>query len=115
MSALLCDKVHVQQLDLPNLDVNLNEIPNSMDEFWIHREECCYGTHTGLRCGNRPRMSEYNKCGWDATFKDIPLHVRNDLSDINSKNIEHYTRACPDEYNRKGKVIWMDFIKVART
>jgi len=48
MNALLCNKVHVPQLDMPNLDVNLNEIPDSNNEFWIHREECCYGTHTGL-------------------------------------------------------------------
>ena len=29
--------------------------------------------------------------------------------------ITHCVRACPAEYNRNGKVTWMDFLKVART
>ena len=32
-----------------------------------------------------------------------------------NEEVTHCLRACPDEYCRDGKVIWMDFLKVARS
>ncbi len=106
MNALLCDKVHVPELDMKKLDINFREEPGMVDKFEIYPAACCYGVHCGIDKLNK----EYQKCGWDASFCDMPSHERKDKD-----NVTHCIRACPDEYQQTGKVTWMDFIKVART
>ena len=124
MNALLCAKVRVPPYDLPKLDINLRGVPGEMDQFEIHPEECCYGSHCQLDSSNK----QYSVCGWDATFKDMPLHEREEKEEEEgvernkntrrskkNETIVHQIRACPDEYDRDGKVTWMDFVKVARS
>ena len=113
MSALLCDKVAVPDLDLPKLDINFREVAGETDIFFIHPERCCYGVHCGLSYCAGGIAYEYQKCGWDAAFKDMPLHKRMETNLSTSETITHLIRACPDEYNREGKVTWLDFIKVS--
>lgn len=112
-SALLCEKVHVPELDLPCLDINFHEKSGEMDEFFIHREECCYGAHCGLAKDDGGILREYPKCGWDAVFRDLPLHERKVLDPSNMEETIHRIHACPSEYCREGKVTWMDFVKVS--
>lgn len=113
--ALLCDKVHIPQLDLPKLDINFRPIPGETDEFYTHPEECCYGSHCGFNGSASERSEMYHKCGWDATFKNMPMHERIEINATTSEEIKHRIRACPDEYKRGGEVTWMDFQKVARS
>ena len=113
-SALLCDKVHVPQLDFPKLDINFREMADETDEFHIHPESCSYGCHVGFRAG-LGSTETYQKCGWDATFKSMPMHERIVTDPTTGEVIKHCIRACPDEYKRGGKVVWMDFQKVARS
>ena len=115
MNALLCPKVRIPQLDMQKMDLNFNEVPGGMDEFAIHEEECCYGNHMGLRRVSGGPMTQYPKCGWDARFSSMPLHTRIEEGNTNNQPIEYCLHACPDEYDRCGKVTWMDFIKVARS
>jgi hypothetical protein len=115
MDALLCEKVHIPQLDLPVLNINLEEVPGETDRFKIHQERCCYGTHQGLTDETGARVAEHRKCGWDAVFCDMPMHERVETDESTGEEIMHRVRACPDEYGRPGKTIWMDFQKVART
>ena len=114
-NALLCDKVHIPDLDLPKLDINFKRVQGETDEFHIHPEECCYGSHCGFRASLDGSTEPYNKCGWDAAFKNMPLHERLVEDPTTGEEIKHYIRACPDEYQRGGKVTWMDFQKVARS
>ena len=114
-NALLCDKVHIPDLDLPKLDINFKRVQGETDEFHIHPEECCYGSHCGFRASLVGSTEPYNKCGWDAVFKNMPLHERLVEDPTPGEEIKHCIRACPDEYQRGGKVTWMDFQKVARS
>ena len=114
MNALLCEKVRIEELDMPKLDVNFREVPGEVDAFEIHQEDCCYGMHYGLdRSG--PSATKFRQCGWNATFKDIALQERTEIDQVHGESIIHRVRVCPDEYAQKGKVTWMDFIKVARS
>lgn len=115
MDDLLCPKVHVPQLDLPVLDINFEPVAGEIDQFKIHPENCCYGTHVGITNAAGERVQEYRKCGWEAAISDMPLHERTDTNEATGEEILHRLRACPDEYNRPGEVVWMDFVKVART
>ena len=113
MSVLLCDKVAVPDLDLPKLDINFREVAGETVNFFIHPERCCYGVHRSLSSCAGGIAQEYQKCGWDAAFKDMTLHERMETNLSTSETITHLIRACPDEYNHEGKVIWLDFIKVS--
>ena len=113
MNALLCDKVHVPDLDLPSLDINFRVKPDQVDNFFIHPEECCNGVHCGLKRDNDGVARSYPKCGWDAVFQEMPVHERKVVDPTTSEETDHRICACPDEYNREGKVTWMDFIKVS--
>ena len=97
------------------MDLNFNDVPGGTDEFAIHKEECCYGNHMGLRGGCGGPMTQYPKCGWDARFSSMLLYTRIEEGNTNNQPIEYCLHACPDEYDRCGKVTWMDFIKVARS
>ena len=44
-SALLCDRVHTPYYNLAKLDINFRVVPGETDEFHMHPEACCYGTH----------------------------------------------------------------------
>ena len=112
-SALLCVRVHIPPYDLPKLDINFRAIPGETDEFYMHPEACCYGTHVGFNTSAGTTQS-YPKCGWDAAFKSMPMHERVVIEESTGEEVKHCIRACPDEYERDGKVIWMDFLKVAR-
>jgi len=114
MKALLCDEVHVPALDLKELDINLRE-NGTTNKFKIHQERCCYGAHCRLeRRASGGALQEVPVCGWDAVFSDMPLHERTEKDPSTGEEITHRIRACPDEYCRDGKVIWMDFIKVCQ-
>ena len=112
IDALLCEKVHVPELDLPILDINFRPKNGEIDEFYIHPEDCCYGDHRGFSADHNGTTKSQQKCGWDAVFRDMPLHKRKETNPNTSEEIIHCLRACPDEYERNGKVTWMDFIKV---
>lgn len=112
MSALLCDKVHVPELDLPCLDINFRPELQQMDKFFTHPEECCYGVHCGLARNDDGVALSYPKCGWESVFKDLLLHERSEVDPSSGEETIHCIRACPDEYDREGRVTWMDFIKV---
>ena len=114
ITALLCDKVHVPDLNIPKHDINFREVPGEMDEFFIHPESCCYGVHYGFTI-SAGSTSRYQTCGWDTVFKDMPLHERTVTNDKKSEVKIHRIRACPDKYCHDGKVIWMDFIKIAHS
>ena len=62
-NALLCDKVHVPELDLPKLDINFRAIPGETDEFYMHPEKCCYGYHVGINTSASSASEIYQKCG----------------------------------------------------
>ena len=111
MKALLCNEVRVPELDLPQLDDNFRYKCGEVDQFSIYPEECCYGAHVGLR-RNNDKVEEYQKCGWQATFADMPMQERKEIDPSTSEETIHHLRACPDEYNHTGKVTWMDFLKV---
>ena len=49
MNALLCPKVHIPQLYMQKINLNFNEVPGAIDEFFIHQEQCCYGNCIVLR------------------------------------------------------------------
>jgi len=87
-------------------------VPGETDEFHIHPEACCYGTHVGFN-PSVGTTDHYQKCGWDASFKSMPMRERIVTEENTGEEVKHCIRACPDEYKREGKVIWMDFLKVA--
>ena len=45
----------------------------------------------------------------------MPMHERIVTDPTTGEAIKHCIHACPDEYKRGGKVVWMDFQKVARS
>lgn len=100
-------------LDFPALDINFNSKNGEMDQFFLHSEQCCYGEHVGLIREANKKPEWVQKCGWDAKFRDMPLHERMEEDPVTGVETEHRLRACPDEYNRPGNVTWMDFIKVS--
>jgi len=81
---LLCNKVHIPQLDLPKLDINFRGISGKTDKFHIHPEECCYGSHCGFKASD-VAMEGYQKCGRDATSKRMPMHERVDVNEQRRK------------------------------
>ena len=112
VEALLCPKVRVPEMDLPKLDNNLRREAGKVDVFESYPEECCYGGHVGFtRVSGTTKP--VRKCGWDWMFRDLPLHERTETDSSTGETIVHHVRACPDEYERDGKVTWMDFIKVS--
>ena len=115
ITALLCDKVHIPDLDIPKHDINFRKVLGEMDKFYIHPESCCYGVHCGFINSADSTTSRYQKCGWDATFKDMPLYESTVTNKRTKETEVTRIRACPDEYCRDGEGIWMDFIKVACT
>jgi len=112
---LLCEQVHIPELDLPKIDINFREMPGEIDKCFIHQESCSYGTHCGFTSSAGSSSTRYPHCGWDHAFKDMLLHKRRETNAETSEDVVHCIRACPDEYCRDGKVIWMDFLKVARS
>ena len=114
INALLCDKVHIPNLDLPKLDINFTAIPDKTDESYIHPEECCHGSHCGSKTSDGAG-ERYQKYGVDATVKSMPRHEINDINATTGEEVKHCIRACPDKYKREGKVTWMDFQKVAQS
>ena len=111
-NALLCDKIHIPNLDIPKLDINFTAIPGKTDELRIHPKECCYGAHCGFETSADP-IERYQKCGWDVTFKSMPRHERIDTNTTTGEKVKNCIHACPEEYKQEGKVTWMDFQKVA--
>ena len=101
----------MSELDLLQVDDNFRYRDGEVDEFSIFSEECSYGAHCGL-CRNNNKLEEYQKCGWDATFKDMPMHERKEVDPSTGEETINRLRACPDEYERTGTVTWMDFLKV---
>ncbi len=53
MKALLCEEVHVPELNLPLLDENSRYNEGEVSKFSIYPEECCYGDHCGLHCNKK--------------------------------------------------------------
>ena len=115
MSVLLYKKVHIPDLDLPKLDINFDPVPGEVDEFLIHPEKRCYGSHCGSRSNAGATRERYQKCGWDGAYKKMPLHERIETNVNTREEVPHCIHACPDEYKREGKVIQMDFLKVAHS
>ena len=100
-------------LDLPALDINFNSKPGDMDQFFLHEEQCSYCEHSGFLRHENGKPEWIQKCGWDAKFRDMPLHERTETDPVTGDVTKHSLRACPDEYNSPGKVTWMDFMKVS--
>ena len=96
-NALLCDKVHIPNLELPKLDKNFTAIPGKTNDFHIHPEECCYGSHCGFRKGAAATV-RYQKCGWDAAFKIMTRHKRTERDVTTGEEVKHCNHVCPDEY-----------------
>ena len=96
-NALLCDLVHIPQLDLPKLDINFTAIPGEIDEFHIHPEACYYGSICGFKT-SAGATERYHKCGWDTTFNSMPRHERIDINATTGEEVKHCIRACRDEY-----------------
>ena len=115
MEALLCDQVPVPPLDLAALDDNFMEIEGKVDKFMCYREECCYGNHIQLARNAEGSTTTQHMCGWDAVFSSLPMHERIEKDVETLEETLHQVRACPDEYNFRGRVTWMDFIKVSHT
>ena len=108
INTILCDKVHVPEMDLKIFDKNFVDTGRT-DQYRIHSEKCCYGTHVGLVGRETVR-----KCGWDAKFADMPEQTHSETDEYTGEVTEHKMHVCPDEFNFKGKVIWSDFITVTR-
>ena len=118
LEALLCDKVRVPNLDLPKLDDNFRQAVDEhgvrqIDRFSCYREECSYSAHVQLQLNAGGSRTTHPLCGWDAVFSDMPLHERTEKDTTTSEETNHYVRACPDEYDYRGNVTWMDFQKVS--
>lgn len=106
INTLLCEKVRVPEMDLKVYDKNYIDTGN-VDAFHIYPERCCYGTHAGLVDGKAVR-----KCGWDATFADMPNQKHMSMDEYTGKVTEFEIRVCPDEFSFNGRVVWSDFIPV---
>ena len=116
-SALLCQKVSVRPLELPKLDMNFCQVIGETDTFEIEPRSCSYGNHVGFNSTAGGTTKRYQKCGWDGTFRDMPLREWEDEEEDpkTKETISNKINACPDDIDRVGKVIWMKFQKVART
>jgi hypothetical protein len=115
MNILLCEKICIPQLSLPQLDINGDE-KGEKDDLKIWKEECCSGSHKirGSALASSSQSTTFVRaCGWDAKLASCPeftLEVEDVVSGVNTIQ---KMRGCPVEMT-SDPMIWNAWVKVKR-
>ena len=107
--------MHAPLLDLLVFDINFCQVPGETDYFKIKPDQCCYRNHVGFNTTDDGMTEQYQKCGWNDKFWEIPLHEWSEVDPKTSETVHHQTNACSAKINREALVTWMKFEKVAQT
>ena len=71
MAYLLCEKEHIPQLDLRELDKNDRETENNVP-FMSFQKKCCFGNCRQVISGADIQTTRPRRCGWNGRFSALP-------------------------------------------
>ena len=106
-SALLCENVSAPPLELSNLNLDFSQVVEESNAFEIEPQKCCYGQHVKFTTTASSTTTRYQKCGWDGTFRGMPLHPWSEEDEDFQTNdiVTHKINACPDDIKRQDEVV----------